>query len=109
MSSPELLIGSFVAIAAAVFFGIPFSRAIREQEQVAAEHNERLRAMLREERDERERDLEWARLQARIAALMEYRVEVGNRIPKEHDAVIAKLIDGWRDQMSEFLGRGDRD
>lgn len=106
MSSPELVIGLFVAIAAAVFFGIPFSRAIREQEQVAAEHNERLRAMLREERDERERDLEWARLQARIAALMEYRVEVGNRIPEEHDAVIARMIDGWREQMNAILGRG---
>lgn len=85
------------------------ARTVQAFARVAAEHNERLRAMIREERDERERDLEWARLQARIAALMEYRVEVGNRIPKEHDAVIAKLIDGWRDQMSEFLGGGDRD
>lgn len=109
MSSPELVIGLFAALVFVVFFGIPFGRAIREQGRVAAEHNERLRAMIREERDERERDLEWARLQARIAALMEYRVEVGNRIPEERDAVIAKLIDGWRDQMSEFLGRGDRD
>lgn len=103
MSPGEVAIGAVATLLAVAFFGIPFHRAIRDGERITAAHNARLREMLRTERAERELDLEWARLQARVAALMEYRVEVGNRIPEEHDAVIARMIDGWRERMTGIL------